>query len=210
MIGAVMQIGQGIAGVASFYRGRSAREQETSEAQMQYDLRRSQYEAMDTSNPYANMQNTMADLTINQQQAQFAAQQQQQALANTMSGMQMAAGGSGIAALAQSMANQQSMNLQQASADIGAQESRNQMNAAQQAASIQQMERQGDVWSRNLQREKTETLLGMEQQRLGAAKEAEDQAQMAKAQGWANVVGGVGMAANELGATYAQMYGFGG
>ena len=65
------------------------------------------------------MQNTYEDLTVNQQQAQFTAQQQAQGFANTMEGLRGAAGGSGIAALAQSLAGQQSLAAQQASASIG-------------------------------------------------------------------------------------------
>ena len=198
MIGAIAQAGMGLVQLGGSMVGGRKRREEEAAAQREYDMRRSQYEALDTSNPYANMQNTMEDLTINQQQSQFAAEQQQQALANTMSGMQMAAGGSGIAALAQSMANQQSMNLQRASADIGAQESRNQMAAAQQASQIQNMERQGEMISRQAQKEKTETLFGMAQGRLGAAKDAREQARSSAMEGAFNTVVGTGLAVEEL------------
>jgi hypothetical protein len=87
----------------------------------------------------SQMQNTAEDLTVNTQQAEFQAQQQQQGLANTMGSLRSAAGGSGIAGLAQAMASQQSQNLQQASASIGMQESQNAQIAAQQGARIQQM-----------------------------------------------------------------------
>tara|TARA_B110000037_G_scaffold104163_1_gene121235 strand:- start:7534 stop:8550 length:1017 start_codon:yes stop_codon:yes gene_type:complete len=87
----------------------------------------------------SQMQNTAEDLTVNTQQAEFQAQQQQQGLANTMGSLRSAAGGSGIAGLAQAMAGQQSQNLQQASASIGMQESQNAQMAAQQGARIQQM-----------------------------------------------------------------------
>ena len=172
----IMGMAGGVAGIVGGAIGLRKKRAETADAQRAYNLRRQQYEAMDVSNPYANLENQMEDLTINQQAADMANQQQQQALATTMSGMQGAAGGSGIAALAQSMAGQQSRNLQMASADIGRQESANQAAKAQQASQIQQAERQGDVYSRQLQQEKTETLLGMEQQRLGAANLARAQA----------------------------------
>ena len=87
----------------------------------------------------SRMQNTAEDLTVNTQQAEFQAQQQQQGLANTMGSLRSSAGGSGIASLAQAMAGQQSQNLQQSSASIGMQESQNAQMAAQQAARIQQM-----------------------------------------------------------------------
>ena len=58
-------------------------------------------------------------------------------------GIELVAGSSGIAGLAQSMANQGQLQAQQISASIGAQETTNKRMAAQGAASIQQAERAG-------------------------------------------------------------------
>ena len=113
---------KGLAGIAGGIIGSGKRRRELRNAQAAYNRQMANFKNLDTSNAYANMQNRMEDLTVNQQQAQFAAEQQQQALANTMSGLQGAAGGSGIAALAQSLANQQSQNLRTASVSIGQQE----------------------------------------------------------------------------------------
>ena len=118
----------------------------------------------------------MEDLTVNQQQAQFQSQQGNQQRANIMQNMQGAAGGSGIAGLAQAMANQGAKATQQASASIGQQESQNNMATARQAAQNQSMERQGDARSQDLEKDKTETLLGMSQQRKGAADAARQRA----------------------------------
>ena len=85
-------------------------------------------------NKFEGMENAFEDLTVNTQQAEFEAQQNQQMQANIMSSMGAAAGGSGIAALAQSMANQGALQAQKASASIGAQEADN----AKKAASAQQ------------------------------------------------------------------------
>jgi hypothetical protein len=59
------------------------------EAQAEYEEQKAAYRNLETSNiygdvsnPYANMQNVMEDLTVNQQQAQFEAQQGQQQRAN--------------------------------------------------------------------------------------------------------------------------------
>ena len=122
----------------------------------------------------------MEDLTVNQQQAQFQAQQGQQQRANIMQNMQGAAGGSGVAALAQAMANQGQLATQKASASIGMQESSNQMAAAKQAGSNQLQEREGDARSQDLEMQKTSTLLGMAQQRKGAADQARAQAKAAQ------------------------------
>ena len=92
--------------------------------------------------------------------------------------MQGAAGGGGIAALAQAMAGQQSQNLQAASVSIGQQESRNQMQAASGDMQNQAAEIQGAQQSRAAELDKTETLLGMSQQRLGAANQARDKVQI--------------------------------
>jgi len=91
-------------------------------------------------NVYSGLENTMEDLTVNQQQAQFEAQQFQQSQSNIMSGLRGAAGGSGIAALAQSLSQQGQIAAQRSSASIGQQESRNQALAAQQAGQLQMAE----------------------------------------------------------------------
>ena len=160
------------------------------EAQGEYDEMRDKFMNLETSNlygdvsnPYANMENTMEDLTVNQQQAQFEAQQNQQTQANVMNQMRGAAGGSGVAGLAQAMANQGQLGAQRASASIGQQESANQMRAAQQAGQLQTLTRQG-AWKADMTRrsgaeqeraaikDKTNTLFGMSIDRLNTAKQA--------------------------------------
>jgi hypothetical protein len=103
----------------------------------------------------------MEDLTINQKQADFERQTFQQSQANIMQGLQGAAGGSGIAALAQSLAQQGQLASQKASASIGIQERQNQMAQAQMAGQIQEKERAGDVYSRGLEWQKQGQLLNM-------------------------------------------------
>ena len=179
------QIVGGLTGIAGGIIGSGARKREQRRAQQEFNTRKDQYENLDTSNVYQNMENTMEDLTVNKQAADFQAQQQQQGLANTMASMSGAAGGSGIAALAQAMANQQSQNLQSASADIGRQESQNQMAAAQEAGRLQLYEAKGELISRKAEQEKTETLLGMSQQDLTAANKARQEATN-------SIMGGVG------------------
>tara|TARA_R110002020_G_scaffold3955_5_gene17383 strand:- start:4022 stop:6649 length:2628 start_codon:yes stop_codon:yes gene_type:complete len=82
-------------------------------------------------NQFENMENAFEDLTVNTQQAEFEAQQNAQMQANIMSSMGAAAGGSGIAALAQSMANQSALQSQKSAASIGSQEAANQKLAAE-------------------------------------------------------------------------------
>jgi hypothetical protein len=165
---------QGLAGIAGGIIGSGKRKREQKEAQAEFDRNKQRMEGADTSNVYSNMENTMEDLTVNTQQADFVNQQQQAGMANTMDKLSGAAGGSGIAALAQSLSNQQTANSQAASASIGAQESQNQMAERSQAGQLQMQEKKGELISRAQEKDKTDTMLGMSQQRLGAANEARD------------------------------------
>ena len=195
MIGAAGQVLGGLTGIASGIIGGGKRRAEQRAAQKEFDINKARYENLDTSNLAANMENTYEDLTVNTQAADFQAQQQNQALANTMSSMGAAAGGSGIAALAQAMAGQQSQNLQQASASIAKQEQGNQMAAARGAANVQSAQIQGAGDARAAEAAKTETLLGMSQNRLTAANEARQAATQDLVGGIGDVVGGAASAA---------------
>mgnify|MGYP003631584049 FL=1 len=178
--------------IANSIIGSKKRKAEQQQAQGLYDSSMSDFRNLDTSNPYANMENTAEDLTVNRQAADFTAQQQNQGLSNIMGSMKQAAGGSGVAALAQSLANQQSQNAQAASASIGSQEASNQAAAATQAGANQKMSREGDYLSQQMERGQTETELGMAQGRLGAANQAQIEAQQAMVSGIGQVAGGVG------------------
>lgn len=188
----------GLTGIASGIIGSKKRKKEQADAQAEMERRKAAYENMDTSNVYANMENTMEDLTVNQGQAQFAAEQSNQGIQNIMSSMQGAAGGSGIAALAQSLSQQQQGQTRQASLDIGRQEQSNQMAERQQAGNIQLYEAKGELISRDAEKDKISTLLGMSQQRLGAANQARQDATNAIVGGVGNVVGAAASAVGGL------------
>ena len=192
------QVVGGLTSIASGIIGSKKRRREASRAAAELKKRKAEYERQDTSNVYTNMQNTMEDLTVNQQAAQFQAEQEQQGLSNIMGQMQGAAGGSGIAALAQSLAGQQSQNLRRASADIGRQEQANQMAERTQASNLQLYEKQGELISRDAEKDKISTLMGMAQQRSAAANQAKQDATNAIIGGIGSTVGGV---ASALGGT---------
>ena len=138
------------------------------------DKQKQEYKDIKFTNPYESMQNQFAenvyeDMTVNQQQAQFQAQQGAQQRANIMQGLRGSAGGSGIASLAQSMANQGQLQTQQISASIGAQEAQNQLMRGKGqlqvqtgAAAVDLQKRQGDAMVQQAESAKTGTLLGME------------------------------------------------
>jgi hypothetical protein len=180
--------------VGSMIGGRARRNEERA-AKAELAQRRKDYETFEFKDPSAQMTNPFEDLTVNQQQAQFQAQQQQQGLASTLSSMQAAAGSSGIAALAQAMAGQQSQNLQAASASIGQQESANQMAAASGQQNLQQARAQGMMQKQQAEIGRTETLFGMAQQRKAAATAARQQATQDLVGGIAKVGGAVAQAA---------------
>ena len=184
-IGAIGSIAGGLAESIGGMIGQRRRKREQRDARAAYERRLQEFENLDTSNLYGNLTNPFENATVNTQAAEFAAQQQQQGLASTMQAMSGAAGGSGIAALAQSMANVQGQQAQQASADIARQEQANQMKAANARMSIQNAELAGAQASRQAEKDKTSTLLGMSQQRLGAANAARQAATQ-------SIMGGIG------------------
>ena len=172
-------------------QGRKGRIAEQKAATAEMEKNKKAYEAIDTSNTYANLENKYEDITVNQQQAQFEAQQNQQNQANIMNQLSGAAGGSGIAALAQSMANQGQLSSQKAAASIGAQEARNQQLVAGEASRNQQLERAGEQVSQQRGIDKTATLLGMSQQRKAGADEARAVAKQQAMAGIGTMVGGL-------------------
>jgi len=186
-----------ISGAVSMYsakkqRGAARREanlarQERAEQQAILEKQKQEYRDIEFTNPYEGMQNQYAenvfeDLTVNQQQAQFQARQGQQQRANIMAGLRGAAGSSGIAGLAQAMANQGQLQAQQISASIGQQEARNQRLAAQGdlqrqrgAAAVDLQIRTGDVMLQQAESGRQATLLGMQQGQVAGANSAYQQ-----------------------------------
>ena len=178
---------------------KAAREERRKKAEM--NRLRDIYSNIDTSNPFLNMENTMEDLTVNQQQAQFEAQQFQQSQSNILNTLRGSAGSSGIAALAQSLAQQGQLAAQRSSASIGQQEATNQRMAAQQAGQIQAQERRGEIISRQQQRDQTGTLLGMSQSEVAAARQQKQIAQQARFDAISGgIQGAMGMATSVFGA----------
>lgn len=183
---------------SSIYKGfqankagnRAAVEQQRANRAMAEQKRK--LDALDTSNPYANMQNTMEDLTVNQQQVDYLTQQSQINQANTMQALQGAAGGSGIAGLAQQLYNQGQQASQQTGAIIGQQEASNQRSMASQAAANQRMEAQGQQWSVNKKQEIATGQLDRARADKQAADQAANAAETAQQQAIMSGIGGVG------------------
>ena len=146
--------------------------------QAKLDAQKREYKAQKFENPFANMENAYEGLTVNQQQAEFAAKQGAQQRANIMESFKQAAGASGIAGLAQALANQGALQAAKISAGIGQQEAANRLAAAKGAAANQLAERQGDQAVQQMEANRQATLLGMQ---MGAATGANMGVQQAQA-----------------------------
>ena len=189
-VGIAAKIGMGLA-------GRKKKKQALKNAQGAYDMQRQQFENMDTSNLYNNMENVYEDATVNTQAADFAKTQALQSQANTMDQFGQAAGGSGIAALAQAMAGQQNQQAQQASVSIGQQEQANQSRTMNQAASIQNQQIEGEYGKRENELGKIDTMMQLTGQDLQVA-------QAAKSQSDQMLISGIGDAAGMATPNMAQ------
>lgn len=158
-------------GAAKMIKGgidkKDAKDKQTlAKEQMEIDMET--YMNQEVKNPYADMENTMEDLTVDTQAADFAAQKSEQSRADIMEGMAGAAGSSGIAALAQSMANQASQDAQAASASIATQEKANQNAERKEAGNIQDSQIQGEIMVQNAKDAKMGTKIGMSQEEMRA------------------------------------------
>ena len=124
-------------------------------------------------NYYAGIENVYEDLTVGTQAAEFQMEQGTQQRADIMQQLRGAAGGSGIAGLAQVLANQGAIQARQSSIDIMQQERQNAMMKAQGQMQLQQMERQGasaadmaerggEAMVQSAEMQRQSTLLGIE------------------------------------------------
>jgi|8_EtaG_2_1085327.scaffolds.fasta_scaffold41295_2 hypothetical protein len=177
-----------------------------------FEKQKDVFRGLDTSNAYADienkykgMENAFEDIKVNTQQAEFEKQMFQQSQANTLDTLRSAAGGSGIAGLAQAMSNQAMNQAQKTAASIGKQEAKNKLLAAQQASKIEQLERRGadtaqqliakgQLSSMQMEQSKQSTLLGMDAQSVQGAQAAVQAGNQMMMSGFSDVIGGVGAA----------------
>jgi len=134
----------------SFLTGGAERREEQRNAQADLHSQMAKWEDTKMKNPYAGVKNPYADMenvyedqTVDLKAAEFQKEQSQQNAANILASMKGAAGGSGVAALAQVLSNQGAKQAQQASADISRQEQANQARARGEAGRLQQLDVEG-------------------------------------------------------------------
>ena len=188
----IQDVASGLFSIGATYAGRKDRQANYANSEAEFNRTKAEYQNLDTSNQYANQQNAFEDLTVNTAQADYVSDQQKQAMASTMGNMQGAAGGSGIAALSQAMAGQQSQNLQQASASIGMQEANNANQKASGAMAIQAADRRGMTLSQTEKRGQAGDELMMGQQAFSGAKDERAAATQAYGDAAGQILGGVG------------------
>ena len=198
-------------------------QQQQKEARARVQEQRAEYEAFQFENPYATAQNYFAglenpfeDIGVSTAAADFQMEQGAQQRANIMQQMRGAAGGSGIAGLAQALAQQGTLQARQVSTDISQQQRQGQMASAQAGMQLQQMAAQGATQRDMMRMQGSQmvqqaefgrqaTLLGMDYGELAGARGAVQQgfanqmaawgmgAQMESARMgmWGDIVGGV-------------------
>lgn len=134
--------------------------EERQKQQAKLDAEVANYRNMKFTNPYAGMENPFEDLTVATGAAEFQAQQGAQQRANILEQLRGAAGGSGIAGLAQALANQGQLQARQISTDLQRQEMMNAMAAAKGASMIDVQERAGDAMVQQAESGRQATILG--------------------------------------------------
>ena len=184
---AVVSAGVGVAkAIQGGVQAKRAKE-DAEKAKRELEKQRNQFANLDTSNPYVGMENVMEDLTVNQQEAEFVRQGQMQNQANIMQQMRGAAGGSGVAALAQAMAQQGSRDAQQAAISIGKQEAANQQARQTEAGRIQDALISGEIMSREAVAGKVQGMMGMAAGDLAGANARRQAGQEAMMEGMKDV-----------------------
>jgi len=172
LVGGGLQV---VGGLINYFDGKKRSKElegKLKDAEASLNASKEAFKNLDTSNPYLNMTNVYEDMTVNQREAEFMKQQQFQNQANILQSLRGAAGSSGIAALAQSLANQGALDAQKAAVSIGAQEKTNQEKQLAEESKIQSMEREGEVLSRQAEASKLGALMQLDAQQLALTQNA--------------------------------------
>ena len=167
--------------------GKRRREQKAAEAELAQQ--KQAFMDFQFTNPYAGLENVAEDLTINQDAAQFQAQQTDAALAQSM---QAAVASGGAAGGAQAIAQAALQSKRGVAADIARQEQANQMAQVNQAGKLQQLEAQGEEDLQSQQYIRQGELLNMASGRKVAADQSRAQATQMLVGGIGEVAGGIG------------------
>ena len=140
------------------------------------EAQKQQYKEFRFVNPFEGVENTFEDVTVSQEAARFQMEQGAQQRANIMAGLSGAAGASGIAGLAQTLAQQGTLQSRQVSAEIAQQEQANQAMIAQGAQQAELLQRQGAAAVQSAEFGRQSTLYAAELGEMAGARSGVNQA----------------------------------
>ena len=147
------------------------------------------YKSYEYKNPYENMENVYEGMRVNTEAAEFQRDQLAQQQADVLQGLRGAAGGSGVAALAQSMARAGAVQAQRASADISRQETAREQAQLAEQSRIQGLQMYGDQLVDQQEMQRNMNLYNIETGKAGLAAEQ-------FAAGQQQMMGGIGQVAS--------------
>ena len=156
-----------IKGIGGLFGAKGAQSR-VSSAQGKYDNAMQTFEGFEFENPYAKLDNKMDNIELATQSAELQYQEQQATLAQTLDALRGGGGGTGTAAVAQAVARQQMVGQQRISAKLEQQEMQNEA-----AMQLQQLEAQGAMKVQGMEFDRQSTIVGMRQQELAGALEAQ-------------------------------------
>ena len=172
----------GVTQIAGSLIGGRKRRREQRRAQAEYQQAMSTLQNQQFINPYSQLENVFEDATINQQAAQFQAQQTDAALAQALGAASTVGGAAGGA---QAIAQAALQSKQGISADIARQEQANRAAALSQEAALQSASAQAEDVIQMREYQRSQQMLNLAAGRLQAANAARQKAQQ-------QLVGGIG------------------
>ena len=140
------------------------------------EIEKKKYKEMKISNPFEAMENPYEDLQVDLSGAKLQTKASAQRRADTLYRLRTAAGASGIASLAQALANQGALTSQKIATGIERQVAQNQLMRAKGAMAVDVKERTGAAAADEARRDRQATLLGISYGEMGASSEAFQQA----------------------------------
>ena len=178
----------GVGQVAGSLIGGGARRREQRAATAEFATQKQAFQDFQFENTYAGLENVAEDLTVNQQAAQFQAQQTDAALAQSM---QAAIASGGAPGGAQAIAQAALQSKAGISADIARQEQANELARARVAMQLQQDEAAGADVLQTRQYDQSQQLLNMAANRKRMADAARAQATQQRVGGIGSIAGGL-------------------
>ena len=171
-----------IKGIGGLFGAKGAQSR-VSSAQGKYNNAMQTFEGFEFENPYAKLDNKMDNIELATQSAELEYQEQQATLAQTLDALRGGGGGTGTAAVAQAVARQQMAGQQRISAKLEQQEMQNELRSRQAAMQLQQLEAQGAMKVQGMEFDRQSTIVGMRQQELAGALEAQSENRSAMFEG---------------------------